>query len=219
VVPAALTPPVTMASSRLRRRWTTAFVIGELVGFVPPAVTGAVLGAADAPDAVLVAGLTLAGLAEGAALGTAQRRVLRDAAPAVDGQRWVLATTLAAGFAWLVGMGGGALLGSGHAGPWLLALLVPGWVTALVGMGGAQWLVLRRAVARSARWVPVTAGAWLAGVPIPVVALSTIPNGWPAGVRAVVGVLAAVAMGAVVGSLTGRTLARLLDPASGPVAG
>jgi hypothetical protein len=27
----------------LRVRWTLAFVVGELVGFVPPAVTGAVL--------------------------------------------------------------------------------------------------------------------------------------------------------------------------------
>jgi len=36
VKPAAPTPVV----GGLRRRWTTAFVAGELVGFVPPAITG-----------------------------------------------------------------------------------------------------------------------------------------------------------------------------------
>jgi hypothetical protein len=33
----------------LRRRWTLAFVVGELVGFLPPAVTGATLAAIGCP--------------------------------------------------------------------------------------------------------------------------------------------------------------------------
>ncbi len=78
-------------------------------------------------------------------------------------------------------------------------------------MGWAQWLVLRRVVPRSGRWVPVTSGAWLLGVMIPVVALSAAPNGWPGWAHVVVGVSAAVAMGLTVGALTGRTLQRLLD--------
>jgi hypothetical protein len=195
----------------LRRGWTLAFLVGELVGFVPPAVTGAALAGAGAPDGVLVAGLTLAGSVEGAVLGVFQARVLARYAPMLDGRAWVGATATAAGFAWLVGMGGGALMGSDVVpAPLLLAFLVPAWAAALLAMGFAQWLCLRRVVPDAGRWVWVTAGAWLIGVMIPVAALSAAPNGWPAWLRAVVGVVAAVAMGVTVGAITGGTLERLL---------
>lgn len=202
-------PTVTLLG--LRRHWTVAFVIGELVGFVPPAVTGATLGALGASDMLLVLGLTLAGALEGVALGVAQARVLARHAPAVNGRRWVAATAVAAAFAWFVGMGGGALMGSDVVPPALLVVfLVPAWCAALLGMGFTQWLVLRGVVPSSTSWIWVTAGAWLLGVMLPVVALSAAPNGWPAWARAVLGVVAAVAMGATVGFLTGRRLQRLL---------
>jgi hypothetical protein len=73
-----------MELTGLRGRWRKAFVAGELIGFVPPALTGAALGAAGSPDLVLVGGLTAAGLLEGAALGVTQARVLAQFAPAVD---------------------------------------------------------------------------------------------------------------------------------------
>lgn len=196
---------------RLRRDWTAAFVLGELVGFVPPAVTGAALGAANAPDLVLVVGLTVAGAMEGAVLGMAQATVLRRHAPAVDRRRWVVATAVAASFAWFVGMGGGAAMGSSGGSPALLVLLVPAWCAALLAMGFAQWRVLREVVPGSGRWVPVNAAAWLVGVMIPVVAISAVPNEAPVPVFVAVAVAAAVAMGATVGAITGRTLARLLD--------
>jgi hypothetical protein len=63
-MPAALTSPAaTPADSaptdggdpaHLRRDWTLAVALGELVGFVPPAVTGATLAALGAPDVALV---------------------------------------------------------------------------------------------------------------------------------------------------------------------
>lgn len=71
-------------------------------------------------------------------------------------------------------------------------------------------MVLRRHLPGSGRWIPVTSAAWLVGVMIPVAALSVIPNGWPSTVHVLVGVVAAVAMGATVGLLTGTTLRRLL---------
>ncbi len=194
-----------------RRRWTWAFVVGELVGFVPPAVTGATMAAIGASDLALVMGLTLAGLVEGGAIGMAQARVLARFAPNIDRRDWVLATAAAAGFAWFVGMGGAALMGADVAPAALLAVvLVPAWSVGLLAMGYAQWRILRRTVAQSNRWVWVSAGAWLLGVTIPVVALSSAPNGWPGWVHAGVGVAAAVAMGLTVGMLTGRTLERLL---------
>jgi hypothetical protein len=187
-------------------------VVGELVGFLPPALTGAALAAAGAPDAWLVVGLTLAGLLEGAALGAAQARVLGGVAPSLRGRDWVLATAAAAAFAWFVGMGGAALLGATGAPALLVVALVPAWAAALLAMGLAQWWVLRRTVPRSGRWVPVTAAAWSAGVMVPVAALSSVPNGWPIAAHVVAGVAGAVAMGLVVGLVTGRTLERLLSP-------
>jgi hypothetical protein len=41
---------------RLRKQWTTAFILGEFVGFIPPAATGAILAALNAPDGALVVG-------------------------------------------------------------------------------------------------------------------------------------------------------------------
>ncbi len=197
----------------LRRRWTLAFVMGELVGFVPPAVVGATLASAGASDLVLVVGLTLAGSLEGAAIGVAQALVLARYAPHIDNRDWVVATAAAAGFAWFVGMGGGALMGTDVAPPALLAaLLTPAWGAALIVMGCAQWRVLRRTVSHAKRWVWVVAGAWLIGVTIPVAALSSAPDDWPGWVHAGIGVLAAVAMGFTVGAITARTLERLLSP-------
>ncbi len=127
----------------LRRRWTSAFIVGELIGFIPPAITGATLAAVGASDALLVVGLTVAGLCEGTVLGLAQARVLGRHTQAVDGTAWVVATTAAAGFAWFVGMGGSALLGA-HPSGLVVVALCPAWVAALVSMGYAQWRVLRR---------------------------------------------------------------------------
>ena len=194
----------------LRRDWTLAVAAGELVGFVPPAVTGASLAALGAPDVALVVGLTLAGALEGLSVGAAQAAVLRRHAAGIDGGRWVRATVAGAAFAWFVGMGGGALLGSSAGSALLLVVMVPAWTAALLAMGFLQWRVLRASVPSSGRWVPVNAGAWLLGVMIVVGALSAAPNAWPGVVHAVIGVAAAVAMGLTVGALTARTLAHLL---------
>lgn len=121
----------------MRQRWIAAFVLGELVGFVPPALTGAGLASAGVADPFLVLGLVVA--------------------------------------------------------------------------------VLSPHVRRSAVWAPVTAGAWFVGVLIPVTALSLVPNGWPLLSHVIVGVAAAVAMGATGGADTARTLSDLLSRAGRPV--
>ncbi len=195
----------------LRRRWTTAFVIGELVGFIPPAVTGALLAGAGIDGFPLVLGLTVAGSLEGAALGFAQSRVLSRHVPPLDGGRWIAWTAAAAAFAWFAGMSGPALFESeALTMPVAFAVMVPVWICALLGMGFGQWLVLRRSVPRSVRWIPITAGAWLVGVMIPVAALSLLPDNSPAWAMVSVAVAAAVAMGVTVGALTGGTLVRLI---------
>jgi hypothetical protein len=198
----------------LRRDWVIAFVLGELVGFLPPAATGAALAAAGASDLALTAGLVVAGSLEGLALGLAQGWVLHRRVPQLSRSRWTLATSGAAALAWLAGMGGSAAVQA--FGPPALLVAGPGVVAGLLAMGTLQWLVLRGPVPHSARWVPVTSLAWLVGVMIPVAALSAVPNGWPAALHAVVGVVAAIAMGTVVGALTGTTLVRLLAAPGAP---
>jgi hypothetical protein len=192
----------------LRWRWTIAFVLGELVGFVPPALTGVTLAALGVSDAALVAGLVAAGMLEGIAIGVAQAYVLGDVLPLLQRRDWVLATAGGAALAWLAGMGGVALVQASGPGAW--AVVGPAMVAGLFAMGILQWRVLRRHLPRSSRWVWVTSGAWLVGVMIPVAALSVVPDGWPPAARVVVAVGAAVAMGATVGLLTGGTLVSLL---------
>lgn len=193
--------------ARWNRDWVKACVIGELIGFIPPAATGAALVVLDASEIVLVAGLVAAGVVEGLVLGRAQGIVLRQLIPGVTG--WAEATGAAAGLAWLAGMGGSSLVGS--AGAKGLILAVPGWIIGLLAMGVLQSWRLRSVVPGAKRWIPATTFAWLIGVAIPVVALSVVPNQWPPSVHILVAIPAAVAMGATVGAITGRTLNRFVE--------
>lgn len=199
-----------MPVNRFRRDWTLAFVVGELVGFVPPAVVGAWLGFSGAGDIALVLGLALAGAVEGAVLGTAQAWVLRRHRSGIPAGAWVGATAVGAGVAWLAGMGGAAIAGKASTTAVLL-VLVPVWLLGLAAMGVLQWRVLRRRLPGSGRWVPVSSAAWLVGVLIPVAVISAVPDDWPTAAHIALAVLAAVAMGLVVGVVTGTTMQRLLE--------
>jgi len=200
------------------RDWTLAFTLGELVGFIPPAVVGAWLGSTGAGDAALIAGLTLAGAGEGAAIGSAQAYVLRHHGSGIPRGSWIAATATGAAVAWFVGMGGAAVMGAG-APTGVLILLVPALIAGLCAMGFLQWLVMRPTVPRSGRWVAVSAAAWLVGVLIPVVAISSAPDGWPMAAHVVIAVISAVLMGLAVGAMTGATMSRLLRRAVGSADG
>ncbi len=201
------TSPVVPLLERLRVRWTAAVVVGELVGFLPLAIVGVALVSLGAADPLLVIGLTAAGALEGAAIGTTQSRVLSGYWPGLVRRDWIVATATAASLAWFVGMGGSALAGLDRVPVALaVAVVVPCSVLALGSMGYLQWRVLRPLVPASIRWVPVTAGAWLVGVLVPVIALSVVPDRWPPAGHVAVAVLAAAAMGVIVGTITGRTL-------------
>jgi hypothetical protein len=199
----------------LRNAWITACVLGELIGFVPPALVGTLLSWLDASELLLVAGLVLGGCAEGAVLGAFQARVLRAPFPAVSG--WTGATALAAGIAWLAGMGGSSLVQA--VGPASLILAVPGWVVGLLAMGVLQSRRLAAVANVSTLWISRTTGAWLIGVMIPVAALSVVPNGAHPAIHFAVAVAAAVAMGATVGLITGSTLVQLAGRPTGTPSG
>lgn len=190
-----------------KAEWIRACVVGELGGFIPPAVTGAVLVWLDAPELLLVVGLIIAGTAEGVVLGLAQSRVISRILPDVSG--WTKATATAAGIAWLAGMAGSSLVQA--AGPIGLVIAVPGWTVGLLSMGFLQARRLAVVVDDAGRWVPVTTVAWLVGVSLPVTVLSFIPNGWPLVVHVVGAIAAAVAMGATVGAASAGTLFRIAN--------
>jgi hypothetical protein len=142
-------------------RWAT---VGEAVDFCVPAVAG--VAAADAPAAVSLPVLIAAGVAEGAVLGVAQAHVLTWAIRGLSVRRWVTATALAAGLAWLIGMLPSLFGGALRSLPAVvvLAVALAGGAVMLLSIGTAQWWVLRARVAGASRWIAGTAGAWLAGL-------------------------------------------------------
>lgn len=201
----ALRPHAGRLTETFERRWLVACVVGELVGFIPPAIAGAVLVANDASEPALIGGLALAGSAEGAILGAAQAHVLRDHGR-FDG--WVSATAVGAGLAWLAGMGGSSLVGAN--GPWALLLAVPMWLLGLLIMPRLQQWSMRADGLAGTGWVRCSATAWVVGVLLPVFALSVVPDGAPLGIHVTAAVVGAVAMGAIVGVVTGACMTGIL---------
>lgn len=194
-------------------RWTLAVTAGELLGFAIPALTGALTTAAGLPEAVVWLVTVPAGLGEGAVLGFAQWWVLRRYLPSLSGRAWVLATALAAGLAWIIGVTLSTLGSSARLSPAIvIALAVVLGIIFLLTMGGAQWWVLRRHLARAGWWIAANAIAWPVGVLVPVIALSLVPDGTPLGWIAVTGIVSGILMGVVVGAITGVALVMLLRP-------
>ncbi|NUT53888.1 MAG: hypothetical protein HOV94_42350 [Saccharothrix sp.] len=188
--------------------WTAWFVwvtAGEFAGFLAPAVVGALT--ASTPL------LVLAGVVEGAVLGTAQWLVLRRAIPRMRAADWIGATALAAGFAWAV-----VLLAVEYGeqiGRLPVAVLLPTAAVAgmgvLLSIGVGQYLVLRRHVEHASRWVWATAVAWCAG--LGVFAAFTTPA-WQPGqstpLVVLIGAAGGLLMAATMAAITGSALLRLL---------
>jgi hypothetical protein len=208
----APTTPGALVHSTTRHlwpRWVLATTIGEVVGFAVPAAVGAL--ALRLPDAMLFALIVPAGMIEGAVLAGAQWRVLRSVVPGISGQRWVLATALAAGLAYVIGMTLANLRELAAVPPAVLigAMVLLGLLF-LLSLGGAQWLVLRRHLPRAGWWVVANAVAWPLGVAVPVIALSLLPDGAPALAWAATGIVSGLLMGVVVGAITGLALVWLV---------
>lgn len=194
-------------------RWVTA---GEALGFVTPAVVGVLF--FDAPAVVALPVFVLAGLVEGTVLGLFQARVLRDVLD-VDARRWVVATALGAGAAWLIGMLPSTTwpLWEDWSGAVVLPLVAVLGSVLLVSIGVAQWTVLRRHLRRAGWWVAATALAWALGLgAFSAVSAPLWQPGQPTLLVAAIGVLAGVVMAATMALVTGLALRRLLRR-QGPV--
>lgn len=192
-------------------QWLGATAIGELLGFIAPAVAGSTAAAVGLSDLQRLPLLVLAGMIEGATFSYVQWLVLRRYLPQLSGRTWIGATAVAAGIAW-------ALV--------LLALSIPNpevipiWVliiagvlfgsTFLVLIGGAQWLALRHVTARAGWWILANAIGWPIGVIVSIIGIGLIPDGASLGLMIVIGIASGVMMGIIVGAITGGFLVWLL---------
>ncbi|WP_189940822.1 nitroreductase/quinone reductase family protein [Streptomyces aurantiogriseus] len=187
-------------------RWTT---LGEAAGFCVPAAAGAI--ASDASTAIAWPMLVAAGTAEGALLGAAQAHVLARVMPDLRPRRWVAATAVAAGFAWMLGLLPSLVAPRVGFSPAVAGLAAVDGVLVLLSLGTAQWWVLHRHVTDAWKWIPATAAAWLAGL---AVFFSVTMPLWQPGqsplLIAGIGVLAGLLMAGTVAAVTGWALVRLL---------
>ncbi|MBN1643189.1 MAG: hypothetical protein JXA09_18290 [Anaerolineae bacterium] len=215
------------ASSRqdLWWRWVTANAFGELFGlgltFAAVGVTFPRLEALPGAAGVLLAFAVAvaSGAIEATVVGVAQWWAMRPWFPAVTRTAWWQATLAGALLAYVAGYLPSTLIGLGQqAGGAPVAEPPQGVVPLLAaGMGAvagavlsfAQWLVLRRHVARAGLWVPANALAWLVGMPVIFWAMDAVFAAGSALQSALLLAGALYLTGAIVGAIHGAFLVRL----------
>ena len=208
------------ASRRIWVRWTVAFTIGELIGFGGIPVLGAAIATwltGDLEPAtrslVLYAVAVVGGLGEGAVLGWFQARVLGRILPELDRRQWIVATAVAASFAWAWGMLAPTLDDLfGLTMTAQIAIWIPSGIMILLSIGSAQAFVLRRIVDRPASWVVANFGGWLAGLPWTFALPGAVPDDAPVYVWVATFIVSGVLMGATAGAVTGLAVTRLAGP-------
>ncbi|SUD49423.1 Uncharacterised protein [Nocardia otitidiscaviarum] len=194
------------------RQWFTTVTAGEFLGFVAPAVAGALL--LDTAPALVVAGLLLAAVVEGAVLGSFQSLVLRKWLRDFATGRWVRATVVGAVVAWTIGTV--PVLYGDRITDWPPAVQAPviavGALVMVFAIGVAQWFVLRERTERAALWIWANAVGWIAG--LAAFALITTPlwqPGQPTALIVGIGLLGGLAMAAAMAAVTGAFGVRMLD--------
>lgn len=199
-----------MEPRRLWRRWLVIVAAGEIVGFVVPVIAG--IWSSDLAPALQLTALCAAGLAEGACLGASQAFVLRDPLPVLRPRRWVLATSLAAGAAWFLGMLPSTTQALWSTWPRASVLVIGGLLggALLASIGTAQALVLPRRLGGRWAWVGWTALGWGAGLTaFTMLATPLWHEGQARWVTIVVGVGAGVVMAVTMSAVTGVGAVRL----------
>lgn len=191
--------------------WVGATALGELLGFIAPAIAGSTAAAVGLSDLERLPPLVLAGMIEGATFSWVQWLVLRRYLPQLSGRIWIGATAVAAGFAWALGLLPSSI-SNFEAIP--TAVLILGAIVLgsafLVLIGGAQWLALRHVTARAGWWILANAIGWPLGVVVSIFGIGLIPDDASVGLMIVMGVVSAVMMGVIVGAITGGFLVWLL---------
>lgn len=200
------------ARRRFLREWLPLVTLGELVGFGIPALAGSISYGSSLSDVEMAGPLIVAGAAQGGIFGMTQAAVLRRYLRDFDPRAWVVATALAASIAWALSM---VLVVAGDRIENAAAMAVIAVAVApliVLSLGGAQFLLLRDYLDRGWRWVAWNALAWAAALPVSIGVISAVPNGAPAFIFVLAGVLGGALMGGVVATVTGFGLSQMLFP-------
>lgn len=206
-----------MSVPHLYRRWVLYCTVGELVGFGGIPVLGGALAVwltvglqTEVRSLLVYAVAVVGGLGEGAVLAWFQLRVLRAFLPRLQARQWILATALAASFAWACGMLAPTLDDLAGISPIVQAAIwIPASLLILFSIGSAQAWVLRGIVEKPRRWLLANVLGWLAGLPWTFVLPALLPETAPAVIWVTTFVVAGVLMGLTVGLITGIALQKM----------
>lgn len=200
----------------LWRRWVVVVTVGEFTGFLAPALAGVWI--LDGADGRKLLALTAAGFVEGAVLGWSQAIVLRRVLPSLRMAPWIVATSVGAAVAWLIGM----LPSTTHNmwSTWPAAVLVVGaavlGILLVCAIGTAQVLVMPAAVKPAHRWIGWTALGWCGGlVTFGLVVTPLWHEGQPRWQTLIVGLAGALLMAALMAAITGVGVVGLSSRAAG----
>lgn len=189
--------------SRWRRqadlRWVFGVTLAEAAGFLAPITVGVLVSATGVGEGAQAAALTAAGMVEGLLLGAGQAWAMPFP---VRRLRYAALTAAGAGIAW-AGAGVTQVVGSTGAPPVVVATVggLAGLV-ALLALGGAQWLELRRYGVQAARWIGWTALAWILALPLSLLPAPLVDASSPAVTVIVLWACAGVAMAHVMALVT-----------------
>jgi hypothetical protein len=204
-------------------RWLAACTLGELVGFGAAALfaLGALTTVGLDPvtpfeRAGLVAWMALAGVFEGAVLGTMQWLALRRIFPRLSARGFVGATVTVAALGWTLGMLPAALAppdsSAGPAEPSFFFVIAASVVFgAMAGalFGFAQWLAVRSHARSASRWIGANALGWALGLPWSFAAGALGDLGVSVPLAVAIAVAGGALMGASVAVATGLALRRI----------
>jgi hypothetical protein len=141
------------------RRWILAVSLAEAAGFAIATGVAIATISSGLTGGWALAAVVAGGAFEGAALGTGQYLAMRSGRPRPAA--WIVGTSIAAAFAWLLGMLP-STLGPDLGSPATIVALAMGGLVLLASIPVTQWLVLRRRGAFV--WVPVNMGAWAVAI-------------------------------------------------------
>jgi hypothetical protein len=217
---------MTVEKWKLWLRWVAANALGEMLGlgmtFGVVVLVFSQLGAQQSVGIVLVSFLfaVASGAIEATLVGLGQWWAMHPWFPTITRRAWWLATLAGALVAYVLGYLPSTLMSLGEQTSQTPAAEPPQWVVLLLaaGMGAvagavlsfAQWLALRKKVARAGWWIPANMLAWLAGMPIIFWGIDAAQKSQPLwqATLLLTGIL--VLTGAVVGALHGVVLVRLV---------
>ncbi len=172
-----------------------------------------------------IASIVLGIVLEGVIVGVAQGRVLNRRFPRIRLKTWIIATSVGAGLAWLIGMIPATVMSLLEAGGSDPEIQEPGAVLQLllaVGLGSitgpilgfAQWRALRQYISKSTSWLWANAIAWAIGMPVIFSGMDFVPwSGSDAEIALSIYGVCLVA-GLVVGAVHGLFMLRLLRRAT-----